>query len=530
MFVDVLQSRRSSKAESTLHSESLRGQAQPDSTAAHRRPSHRLPSPILDETYYHINPFDAQVDPTQPTHGSQRHPTGSEPIGPTQPGPGDRIAGEGRDNSQENRTPSTEGESLKDARETEILNLYKEFNKLSAKRVQVRQSRMALSYKRDDEMELRVKFMKHLNSFFATLNHPEAEPLVREYELLQIATEEYLKMENSYRQEEDQLEEQEYMLALSMEGFGGCSTGPMPSIQPYTGPWSPDPDKEESIRETPPLVITYLSCIGRERMLQEHLSELEAEWFTTVERRAQRQQFHMPLDEDSEEFLLTFDEERAKVWKNLNNAQMDVTSLNVICQDHGHHGFDHEDLSSLNLYQYVDQAAIWELEADPLNLPPHEQFVFPGEGEAADDNDFDSSEVNWDPPEMSPRRRFKFLQALQQNPSISSVEYINKWMLHQLRISSMGIWHLHRSPLWQPLREQGWQDRDISQAVLDGWFSDEAALASSSYTPYLNDDDDDEDTVTGHANGRINAKSPSSLPSSPRASAPKLSVRRLSEP
>ncbi|KAL5333243.1 hypothetical protein BJX70DRAFT_392345 [Aspergillus crustosus] len=332
---------------------------------------------------------------------------------------------------------------------------------------------MAMKYKRDEEVELRIQFMKHLNTFFADFDHPEAEGLRQDFERLQIATEGYLTMENQYRQEENILEEREYLLDLSMEGFTGPSEREAaPSLQPYTDSWSQISD-EDSVRELPRCVSNYLSRIGDERMLQERLSELDSEWFMIIERQDMRDQFQLALDEDSREFLLTFDEQRAEVLKDLNNAQMDVNFLRVYCIEQGHRNFSYQDLSSLNTYQYDEQPNL-ELDMDPLKLSVDENFVY--SPETADDH----SEPIWEPPQLSPNVRFQFVQILQQAGSIGSSEFINKWMLHQLRISSMGIWYIHRIPRWRPLRESGLQDYDISQHVLAGWFLEDVALAPSS--------------------------------------------------
>ncbi|KAL4973453.1 hypothetical protein BDW66DRAFT_142136 [Aspergillus desertorum] len=537
--------RRSSRADSTLKPDSLRGQSYADPNAAPQHPPLPLPSPGLSlgigGSYHHINNSDAQESPVQPTYGFEQHSFRPESLEPTHLSPNNRAySKEHQDMEKHAATIGKESEVRRQARETELLKLYEKFNDLCAKRVRARQSRMALRYKREDELELRVKFMKHLNSFFADMDLPEAGPIMQEYQLLQVATEDYLRLEDSYRQEEDELEEQEYMLSVSIESLTGSPTrGPGPNNQSVSGTWSPVSDDKKSVRELPHCMTAYLSRIGDERILQERLAELDSEWFFTIERQAQRLHHNLSMeDEDSKEFLETFDEERARIWKDLNNAQMDVVSLHAICLEEGHRGFDYEDLSALNLYhQYVDDT-FWATETDPLRLPLDEHFFFSGEHQVANLNLDDSipSESQRDTTDQSPLRRFRFSQALQQTSTIRSNEFINRWMLHQLRISSMGIWRLKGSPLWQSLRAQGLRDRDISQFIIDKWFSDETTREAPFNDSCLNSaDDDDADTVVGHANGRggdlnIKRASSQSLPSSPRASAPKLGPRRNSRP
>lgn len=523
MYVEALQYRRNSKTDSALRLESQHGEPRPDSTG-----------------FLHISGSDAQGVLALPAYGSQQHSPDSEPIGPTLPDPKNRGIDEELGDEQEDHTAHTadHGDSLRNAQGAQIVNIYKRLDDFSALRVHARQSRMALSYKRDDEMKLRVELMKRLNAFFANLDHPEAEPIMQEYELLQAATEDYVKMENSYREEEDQLEEQEYLLTLSMDDFADSfNRGEIPKPQSYTRYSSPDTDKEEEpMNETPSCIITYLTSIAQERMLQEQLVELEAEWYMVNEKRAQRQRLNMPLDQESAEFLQIFGEEHNNTWKDLYNSQMDVNALRMICLEQGHRDFDYQDLSSLHSYHPYIGEHTWEPEPNPLKLPPQELTVFPEENGALSLGNNEYPELESDIPDITPRSQHQFNEALQKRSSINSNEYMNRWMLHQLRISSVSIWSLIRSSFWTPLREQGWQDQDIGQAVLDTWFFDEAALAPSSYNAYLDDNDDEEDTMVGHATGRkkdvvVRTQSLPSPPSSPRTSAPKVgSMRPRSRP
>ncbi|KAL4878019.1 hypothetical protein BJY04DRAFT_196913 [Aspergillus karnatakaensis] len=515
---------RKSRTESMMKSES------PQSPQSHNRrdpsfaPQHpplELGSSELDDTFHEINASDV--------HDSA-HPTPlfiSDTIEPGKATQNDPRLDYQYNGALQSYTTSvgSRGGTFGGDKEAELLNLYGGFREVSARRVRLRQTRMALKYKREEEVELRVKFMKHLNTFFADLNHPHAESIRREYELLQLTTEEYLTMENNYRREEDHLEEREYLLDVSMEGFAGTSErGTTPNVPPFTGPWSQISDEEFIAPELPRCVNSYLCRIGDERMLQERLSELESEWFMITERQDIKHRFYLPPDEDSEEFLLTFDEQRAEIWKDLNNAQMDVNFLRTYCIDQGYHGFNYEDISSLNFYQYSEQPSS-ELFMDPLKLPLEEKHPYSPEIDYLT-GATDQSENDLRLAQISPNNRLQFWRLLQQNGSLDSIDFINMWMLHQVRVSSRAIWDIQHLSSWQPLREQGWQDYDISRHVLDGWFSDETGAASSPSDPYL----DDGDTVTAQVYGAEEQLEASSMPSSPRTSAPKLEKRRHSRP
>ncbi|KAL2808635.1 hypothetical protein BJX63DRAFT_439251 [Aspergillus granulosus] len=343
---------------------------------------------------------------------------------------------------------------------------------VSAKRLKVRESRMALRHKRDEVSGLRSGFMEQLDSFFAHLDHADEE-LLRGYEQLQDATEEHMRMEISYHQEEDQLEEEEYMLALSMESFAGLSGSGSSSNRPGRWTQHASPTKRSGI---PRCIASYLKRIADERMLQESLSELESEWFLTLERQKDK---HRSSDEDSE-FLRTFNQQRIDIWKDLNNAQLDVDSLRIVCIEQGYTNFDYEDLSSLNLYRY-DGEHIPEVHSDPLKLAPGEQFHYDSIIKTPDQDSGISLDLGSETLEVP-------LHGLGRNESHKSGEFVNKWMLHNLRISSMGIWHLQHLPIWDPLRRMGWDNYDISHHVLDGWFYDGTALAPLSTTSSYHSD------------------------------------------
>ncbi|KAL4961983.1 uncharacterized protein BDV14DRAFT_179368 [Aspergillus stella-maris] len=463
---------------------------------------------------------DVQEDHLHHEHDTLQQ-SGLDAVTPVQPEPVDQKADQEINQGMERHAASMKNDrddSMENDRETQLMNLYREINRVTSQRVRARQSRKALTYKREDESELRVQFMRHLNSFFANLDHPEAERLLAGYGRLQAATDQYLTLENSYHQEEDKLEEQEYRLSLSLESlFPSSDRGPTPQLPSHSGPWSSDPDEDRAstILTLPNCVSTYLARIGDERVLTERLRELDLEWYVTRNRKAERNRIGMALDEESEEFLATFDEERATLWKELNNAQMDVNSLRLMCLEQQYTGFDYEDLHDLHPHSHLGQP-MPEPESDPLSLPAWQQSVFMDDTEPTDDEyDNEPPELIWgNTPMPSPGRRLRVSHFLSETPSLRATERINKWLLHNLRVSFLEIRRIHRSPLLQPLRQQGYKDKNISNLILGAWFADEMARRPSQHDPSL----DDYDTVAVVADGqetrdRVRVRS-SSLPSS----------------
>jgi hypothetical protein len=347
----------------------------------------------------------------------------------------------------------------------------------SARRLQVRESRTALRHKRDKVSELQSKWMEQLNVFCARRNHDDEE-LIRCFEQLREATVEHMNMESAYHQEEDQLKEEEYLLTLTMESFAALSSHRTSDIKPdRPGPLT-QRARPHKRPELPRCIISYLKRIADERMLQESLSELESEWFNTLER--QDEKYHSLEDEDSE-FLRTFEEQRSDLWKDLTNAQFDVNSLRLVCIEQGYTNFDYEDISSLNTFQY-DGEYVLEPKRDPLKLGPEEEFLY-GAGNVAPTQDLDiSMGPDLKTSEVPPSVHNHFVLNKDENTSQKSAEFVDKWLLNNLRISSMAIRHLQHLSIWGPLRSKGWEDDDISRHVLDRWYFDGAVLAPGSIT------------------------------------------------
>ncbi|KAJ0426928.1 hypothetical protein BJY00DRAFT_3272 [Aspergillus carlsbadensis] len=473
---------RKHKHESPITSQNPRSEEEPDPPT----PQQQTRTSETSSSASHIHHAEAQ-DPTLPNQ-PQGFLSGPEPAGTAQPGLEDNIPPEERPNGFIGPTTSTGSEIQRRSTPQEnfvlALNerLIEQQKDVSARRLQVRGSRTALRHKRDEVSELRSEWMEQLNAFFARLDHVDVE-LLQGFEQLQEATEEHMRMESSYHQEEDQLEAEEYMLTLSMESFAALSgrgSSPITLNRPGSLTQRAGPNTRP---ELPRCIISYLKRIADERMLQESLSELESEWFITLER--QDEKYHS-LEDDDSEFLRTFEEQRSDIWKDLTNAQLDVNSLRLVCIEQGYTNFDYEDLSSLNLFQY-DGEHILEPNRDPLKLGPEEEFLYISENESPDQDFGIPLDLDLETAEVPPPEHIHFVPNLDHNKSHKSAEFVNKWMLHKLRISSMGIWHLQHLPIWGPLRRQGWGDYDVSRYVLDRWYCDDAALAPLAITSYYGD-------------------------------------------
>ncbi|THC96043.1 hypothetical protein EYZ11_004464 [Aspergillus tanneri] len=318
--------------------------------------------------------------------------------------------------------------------------LIEEQQTVSAKRSKVRELRQALRFKREEEAILRATLMKKLNSLFAQNGPPPVHSMIQDYELLQSATEAYLDLENTYHDAEDQLEQQEYQLVKSMEKFAALShklpyvtaqehllASEKCDLEEEEEDDDDDDDDDENFsmpsttQDLPQGVVDYLSRVGDVRILQEHLLDLDTQWLAIMDKQKQRGPLEIPLDSESLEFLRTYDEEREKMLKDLNNAQLDVNQLRSMCEEKG--VLTDEYARDLDFLYPLDQEEFTGQEHDPLKLPADEDSSFFFEPEAM--------------AQLTPTR------------------FINKWILHQLRNSSVEIHRLKSRPELQALWDKG---------------------------------------------------------------------------
>ncbi|RHZ45342.1 uncharacterized protein CDV56_100326 [Aspergillus thermomutatus] len=323
---------------------------------------------------------------------------------------------------------------------------------VSARRLRAREMRVALRYKREDEGKHRAALMKRLNSLLAQ-DHQLAD-LIEE---LQSATESYLDLEQTYHRAEDELDQDEYVLIQSMQRFAKSLRESPSKVTPQAESSFSDIDAR-SFRgeplEYPPVVVDYLSRVGDARILQERLSELDSQWYTLVDKQRLRSSLNISLDEESLQFLRLYDASRAQIRKELNETMLDVVRLRAICDEQGllteEYTGDMDFLYGMGLEDVASQIE------DPLKtsaLDDSSPFYEPG------------------------------------SAKVSSAMFINKWLLHQLRHSSVEISRLKAAPELQHLSDEGWDDANISRLALTVWFSDDTVRNS----PQTLSQDDDYD-------------------------------------
>ncbi|KAL4897976.1 hypothetical protein BDV59DRAFT_168998 [Aspergillus ambiguus] len=320
----------------------------------------------------------------------------------------------------------------------------------SSQRSHVRELRMALRDKRDEEAQLRAVFMKRLGPLFtsngqANFKSTGHDSLSEQYNLLQRATAEYLELENTYHQAEDALREQEYMLTRSMERFLHFSQGEKSPTSQDNGSHremvhSYIDDDASSLDSTPQDIPAglreYLFRVGDVRIFQERLADLDAQYTSIIRKQEQRHRLHMPLDQESWEFLQTYEEEWRDIWADLSQAQLDAKDLECMCAEQGLLTGEHKNTLDY-VYQFDVMNQISEIHDggtvdhdvnSPLKLPalPEETdgqvHFFEALPADIDCNACVSGEL--------------------EAPKMDKAAFVNRWIWHQLQISTIEIHRL----------------------------------------------------------------------------------------
>ncbi|KAE8418874.1 hypothetical protein BDV36DRAFT_282632 [Aspergillus pseudocaelatus] len=257
-------------------------------------------------------------------------------------------------------------------------------DKVAFKRSEVQELRTALRFKRDEESSIRAHFIRHNN------------------EALLSATGIYSDMEAECNRAESELERDEYTLIKAMEDFARLSHDHH-SLPTPDEPSLIDRDSLGDVRSTtssapedPPDVVDCVSCVADVRMIQERLIDLDR-------KKEERESLNMPMDDESIEFLRTYDEERREICDELFYAQLYMNQLRTVFFEKGH--LIHEYIQGRGFVYKVYPAAA------------------PNQPE--------------DPPKASTEEDTSPFEPIEEK--VSQTKLVNKWLLHRLRQSTIEI-------------------------------------------------------------------------------------------
>ncbi|KAL5361110.1 hypothetical protein BJX96DRAFT_185114 [Aspergillus floccosus] len=457
-------------------------------------PQTASPRPLVDTLDLPLPDLDCFSDTWPSTDASHHGP--SKDISATSPSSGESKEPQehpehpDQQHSQQTQLLSPGPETLDAEFRAELAEvvalLINQQRNASAQRSHVRELRTALRHKRDEEAELRAELMKTLLPLFTangpgSFNPTENVALVEEYDLLQKATEEYLDLEYTYHQAEDQLGEQEYMLARSMERFIRFTQGEKDAVLQESlasGPVAREiihddaSSYDSAPRNIPAGLRAYLSRVGDVQILQERLSDLDAHYASIMGKQEQRNVFHIPLDEESWEFLQTFEKEWTETFKDLNQAQWDAKDLEAICAEAGVLTDEYKNtLDYVYQFDIVYQISVMNNGENlfhdveiPLKLPAEpaeqqDQLVFfeglPAELDASLSGEFKA-------------------------PKMDKATFVNRWVWHQLSISRIEIRRLEAWYSIYGVWEEGYDYGTIGELAQTEWFKDKRATSAKS--------------------------------------------------
>lgn len=237
---------------------------------------------------------------------------------------------------------------------------------------------------------------------------------------------------------EDQLEQDEYALSKMERKLSGLLRRLLPTNGQGNYSDSEDGDSEDATSTISdnvhfhPLNSEYLLRVGDVDILRERLSDLDCEQFAIAEKGKLRMRLNIPFDAESQEFLSTYEDRKTQIQEELNDALQDVYRLKEICQD--------QDILKNT---YDNGKDIKDCDIDFENTMPHNDPLRVSEFEDA-----------------SPF----FEQDMSR--SLNRTNFINKWILHKLRHSSIEMLYLKSTAEVQTLLDMGWDETDISRLSL----------------------------------------------------------------
>lgn len=331
-----------------------------------------------------------------------------------------------------------------------INNLAEKQLEISSKRLQARELRIALKYKREEEGIARAELQKKLYALSAKGVPEDLQAIIPLLERTQSCSDSYLVLENEYHHVEDQLGQDEYTLSKMEQKLSSALKRLSTTIDYNDGDnlhsqRSSTSSTAISYVDYPPLLSEYLSRVGDVNILEERLLDLDRELFDIKEQERLRFGLSIPLGEESRQFLLDYDERQSEIQADLDVAKEDVARLHAKCKEEGILGGGQGDGQGYDqdiCFSVVELKNISEKDKDPLRV-----------------SEFEDNSPFFEPNNAQ---------------SVNTTEFVNKWILHRLRHSAMEVLQLKSDPTLQELSQAGSDSLAFSRLVLSMWYKDDA--------------------------------------------------------
>jgi hypothetical protein len=326
-------------------------------------------------------------------------------------------------------------------------------------RLRVRESRNALRTRREILTDMNAQFSQDLRRLAASSANAELKALLSQNEGIQTYREELQLKESEYNIFEDELTRMEWDMKedeikvyeqlskindnLPADDIGHHSDGGIGYVAASSS------STASALSRVSPLEQRWLSRIGDRNLLLEELQELRGERAAWVEEERIRSRVGTGLDEEAQHFLDTFDSRHESLKQDLVQVEADLAQLQ-------------EDLSGQADVFY--SSTQFDEDGESLDQSLMESSL----GIASTD---DSEPASKDPLFLGEDAHPVFSKA-DLDPtqtSISTVSYINEWLLHILRRSAIEVRRFKTTEELRPLhldREQ------LARLVLEWWSKD----------------------------------------------------------
>ncbi|KKZ62865.1 hypothetical protein EMCG_02799 [[Emmonsia] crescens] len=345
------------------------------------------------------------------------------------------------------RTPKEQGPyHHRDILDQLFHKLIPKLDRVSEERFEARSQRYELKNKREELLDTGTELMQRLHEVFAKADPCIAKPLVGLFERYQQEQHTYLALEDDYRELEDDLILQEYQLEKVQSKLSKAFHRANHPSERGTSTDTDDFDDDSSSSEVSfglietktyhPLMTQYLSLLGKHSLLSEELFNLRSRRQALLSEKAARGNFRPTLDDESETFLELFEVLEKELIGVLDSLKENSRRIYQECRDQG-----------LSLPGDGDGS-----EAKDLALEPAHELR-------------NNSLLECKMKELS---LFSEADSIQAHGPFNIVEYINKWLLHQLRLSGFEMLRYKLTT--------GFDIKEVDeQTFYDCWFNDETA-------------------------------------------------------
>ncbi|PYI08509.1 hypothetical protein BO78DRAFT_395643 [Aspergillus sclerotiicarbonarius CBS 121057] len=315
---------------------------------------------------------------------------------------------------------------------------------VATNRLKVRRLRASMREKKEEEANLRDSIGRHLSNIACCTCGTSAQLIEKDHKALQSMAQSYLDLEYIHDQAEDELEEQEQELSRSAARLSylfhlGANTDPLEGIRPKREARRSKGDLQGPNPSPASLAKSETSGTLSQSQPRISKSQLQGPIVFGTDKH------HDPIPQIGEGVTTTGPSDFPPTWGGAETnscgelPSLDQTLLDILGP-------------SSDKTQPLGRMSRAELDSakDPLKLAPDERF-----------SPFDLGDSG------------------ESGPSQQRGRFINNWMLHQLRNSSLESARLRSHPEWQTMRDQGWDDTDISRLALERWHSDDTGTVAS---------------------------------------------------